>query len=120
MKQSLVFSSRTWWHVVVVILLLAQIVSADDDNVAAQDTDAAPLEYGVDVSFPMQHAQVTETPKPFGDSVMTFYNSFLEGCRDFYKERAERCNESEQSRLNLNLQQPSNMQVPRRIGVLLF
>lgn len=89
--------------VVLVVIFILEIASGED-------MEAADPMFGVDVSFPMQHAQVTQSQKPLGDSVMDFYFNFLQGCRDYYKERAGLCDESELSRLNLNLQQPAFMQ----------
>lgn len=71
----------------------------------------APTIYGVDVSFPAQQAHVADFPKPFGESRMEFYKDFLQGCRDYYKDRSKICDESELARLNLNRQQPPVMQV---------
>lgn len=67
--------------------------------------------YGVDVSFPMQHHQVTTSYRPFGDGISSVYDHFLQGCRDFYKEKQKRCDDSERDRINFNIQQPSGMQV---------
>lgn len=67
--------------------------------------------YGVDVSFPMQHHHVTTSHRPLGDGITSFYDHFLQGCRDYYKETQERCDNSERDRINFNLQQPSEMQV---------
>lgn len=93
-----------------VVLLLGTASGQEEVDVEAAATPESPS-FGVDVSFPTQHAQVTGTQKPFGDSVMPFYNKFLQGCRDYYKDRSALCDESELSRLNLNRQQPSVMQV---------
>jgi prolyl 4-hydroxylase len=94
--------------VVLVVILLLEIASGEDME-AATKAEPNPV-FGVDVSFPMQHAQVTQSQKPLGDSVMDFYFNYLQGCRNYYKERAGLCDESELSRLNLNLQQPAVMQ----------
>ena len=92
---------------VLIVLSLLKIACAEQETAA--ETPETPS-YGVDVSFPMQHAQVTDMERPFGDSVMPFYNKFLQGCRKFYEEKSERCEESELSRLNLNSRQPPVMQ----------
>jgi len=99
-------------NIAIIVVLLLKIASGEQEVV---DASQEPLEYGVDVSFPAQHAQVTENQKPFGDSIMPFYDKFMQGCRNYYEERAERCDESELSRLNLNLRQPPVMQVRQEI-----
>jgi hypothetical protein len=75
-----------------------------------QETPETPS-YGVDVSFPMQHPQVTASYRPLGDGIPSVYDHFLQGCRDFYKYKQKRCDDSERDRINFNLQQPSIMQV---------
>lgn len=95
--------------VVVVLHALLKIASGDEQKEV--DAAATTYSYGADVSFPAQHSQVTDSEKPFGESITPFYNDFLQGCREYYKDRSAHCDESERSRLNLNSQQPSVMQV---------
>lgn len=91
----------------VFLLFLLKIATGED---AVSNEAATVTSFGVDVSFPMQHAHVSQTEKPFSDSIMPFYNEFMQGCRDYYQKRGELCDESERARLNLNLLQPAAMQ----------
>ncbi len=92
--------------------------------------------YGVDVSYPMHHVNVTEnypwlphnvdpniaTPpvysamplQPLGDR-QKFYNNLLQNCEEHFnknfKGRGDRCRESEHLRIKMALRQPRSMQV---------
>ena len=101
-------------------------------GVVAQDTT---VEYGVDVSFPMHHADVSKNyawldhnvdpsvpvpneykdqpVQPLGDR-QSFYNDFLNGCVDhFGKKGGKRCIQTEADRIEMSLRQPQSMQVCR-------
>jgi prolyl 4-hydroxylase len=90
------------------LVICLRIASGDEQELSA--TPGAPPIYGVDVSFPAQNAHVADFPRPFGNDRIEFYNKFLQGCREYYKDRSKLCDESELSRLNLNRQQPPVMQ----------
>lgn len=92
------------------------------------------LEYGADVSWPMQHFQVStnypwlphnvdpslETPSEYRDMPLQplgnrqkIYDDFLQSCADHFKEKGSRCYESEIARIEMGLRQPQSMQVSR-------
>eukprot|EP00934_Nitzschia_sp_Nitz4_P001023 Nitzschia sp. Nitz4//scaffold58_size112336//60326//62043//NITZ4_004037-RA/size112336-augustus-gene-0.8-mRNA-1//1//CDS//3329555001//1023//frame0 len=95
----------------------------------AQQPDE-PVEYGVDVSFPIHYASVStnyewlphnqdpslETPKmyedmpiqPLGDR-QEFYRDFLQGCRDAFGKKGNRCTQTEIDRVAMSLRQPQSM-----------
>lgn len=91
-----------------------------------------PVEYGVDISFPMQYADVSNNypwlehnldpskpvPKeyenmpiqPLGDR-QAFYRNYLQGCKDkFGSKGATRCEQNEIDRISMSLRQPQSMQ----------
>jgi prolyl 4-hydroxylase len=92
------------------------------------------VEYGVDVSYPMHHPNVTTnfaslphnldpslpTPpefegmpvQPLGDK-QSFYQKLIDGCVEFYdaKGKGDRCIESEAERVKMSLRQPQSMVV---------
>lgn len=96
-----------------------------------------PIEYGVDVSFPIHHNFVSSnypwlphnvdpslpTPKeyqnmplqPLGDR-QTFYKDFLNGCVQHYGKRGQACVETEHDRIEMSLRQPQSMQNYTEIG----
>jgi len=112
-------------------LCLAALVPA---LVAGEDE---PVEYGVDVSFPMQHVDVsTNYPwlehnmdpskpvppeykdmvlQPLGDKT-TFYKDFLQGCVDHYGKKGGRCRQTEMDRIEMTLRQPQSMQNYTKVG----
>ena len=63
------------------------------------------VNYGVDVSFPMQRNQVIPGEE-LGDR-QGFYNSLMDGCYKTYGK--EKCDLSEQERIERNLRRPSAM-----------
>jgi hypothetical protein len=90
-----------------------------------------PLEYGVDVSFPMHHAQVSTNypwlphnldtslpvPKEYQDMVLQplgnkqeFYQDFMQGCKDAFGTKGTRCTQNELDRVAMTLRQPQSMQ----------
>jgi prolyl 4-hydroxylase len=62
--------------------------------------------YGVDISWPMQHAHATDKDNPFGKSTQDSYANFISGC----EKQADNCQDYESDRLEMNLLQPSAMQ----------
>ena len=99
--------------------------------------DEAP-EFGVDVSFPIHHKQVSNnypwlphnvdpennpTPPEYegmpvqwlGDK-RKFYDEFMEGCRQKYKKYSRACDSTESDRVAMSLRQPPSMQNYTDIG----
>ena len=97
---------------------------------ANAEEDAVPLEYGVDVSYPMHHSQVTSnfpwlphnvdpsipTPEEYNTSVIQplgdrqlFYTENIAGCVDFYGTAGGRCLSNERDRIKMSLRQPKSM-----------
>lgn len=90
-----------------------------------------PVEYGVDVSFPIQHKiasqnyewlphnmdpEHNQVPKQFKDTVVqplgdkqTFYQDFLDGCVAHFGKKGNRCVSSEDGRIAMSLRQPQSM-----------
>jgi hypothetical protein len=106
-------------------------VGNDSNGVAA---DHVPVEYGVDVSFPMQHAKVsdnyawlphnmdpvhTDVPSKYKDKVVqplgdrqAIYDEFIGGCKETWGSKgARRCDSNEADRIAMTLRQPQSMQV---------
>ena len=90
-----------------------------------------PVEYGVDVSFPMQYATVSTNypwlehnmdsskpvPKEYEDMVLqplgerqSFYKDFLQGCKDHFGKKGARCTQNELDRIAMTRRQPQSMQ----------
>lgn len=63
--------------------------------------------YGVDVSFPTHYL---DFPQHDMASSRESYSTFLQGCKAYYKSKADTCDESEMDRLDRNLNQPPVMQ----------
>mmetsp|Transcript_129447 Transcript_129447/g.192704 ORF Transcript_129447/g.192704 Transcript_129447/m.192704 type:complete len:454 (+) Transcript_129447:232-1593(+) len=101
---------------------------SESQNVKA---DQGPIEYGVDVSYPMHHPNVTNnyawmpwntdpsvpTPdeykgipvQPLGDK-KSFYDGLIQGCQDYYGEKKGRhCLANEIDRVQMSLRQPKGM-----------
>lgn len=105
------FLTMMRWNLVLLVagMLLAKV--SGQQETLETETPTQRQSYGIDVSFPMQHPQVAESPtRPLGDGISSFYNQYLQGCRDFYKEKNDRCAISEQDRIHRNRQQPSTEQ----------
>jgi hypothetical protein len=90
-----------------------------------------PVEYGVDVSFPMQYSDASTNypwlehnldpsipvpkeykdmvPQPLGDK-QAFYKDFLQGCVDSFGKKGKRCVQTELDRVAMTLRQPQSMQ----------
>jgi len=96
-----------------------------------------PVEYGADVSFPMQHIDITTNypwlehnmdkskpvPREYQDMVLqplgdktTYYKDFLQGCVDHYGKKGGRCRQTEIDRIEMTLRQPQSMQNYTKVG----
>jgi hypothetical protein len=95
-------------------------------------TPDEPVEYGVDVSFPMHYVSVSTnypslehnknpsvpTPNEYEDMVLQplgnrqeFYKEYLDSCRESFGARGStRCTHSEIDRIAMTLRQPQSMQ----------
>lgn len=103
--------------------------TATDEQPKKQDD---PVEYGVDVSFPIHHEKISSnypwlphnldpslpTPKEFRDQVIQplgnkekFYERFLDACVKHYGAKGTRCIANENDRISMSLRQPQSMQV---------
>jgi len=96
-----------------------------------------PVEYGVDVSFPMQYSEVSTNypwlehnidnsipvptkyqgmvPQPLGDK-QAFYKDFLQSCKDAFGKKGKRCVQTELDRVAMTLRQPQSMQNYTKLG----
>jgi prolyl 4-hydroxylase len=96
------------------------------------------MEYGVDISFPMHYPNVsTNYPwlthnvdsslvvpteyegmpiQPLGNR-QEFYNNMIQGCIDYYGDKADRCLVHEKDRIEMNLRQPQSMKNFTEFGV---
>jgi len=97
-----------------------------------------PVEYGVDVSFPMHYSETSTNypwlehnmdpnksvpekykdmvPQPLGDK-QTFYKDFVDGCVEkFGKKKGKRCLQTELDRVAMTLRQPQSMQNYTKVG----
>jgi hypothetical protein len=120
-------------HFAKLLLLLAVVVSptatagswsatVPNDNEDTPKKADEPVEYGVDVSFPIHHRQPSDnypwlpTPKegmaiqPLGDR-QTFYKNYIDGCTKAFGSKARRCETNENDRVAMSLRQPQSMQV---------
>jgi hypothetical protein len=77
------------------------------------------LEYGVDVSFPMHHANVSTDNNPLGDK-QQFYEDLINGCVDHYNKESDgkglRCLSNEKDRVEMSLRQPKSMYNYTQLG----
>lgn len=100
--------------------------------------EETPVEYGVDVSFPIHNTEVSTnypwlphnvdpennpTPDEYkGMPIQVlgnkkkFYDDFMQGCRDKYKKFASVCDSTERDRVQMSLRQPPSMQNYTDIG----
>lgn len=90
-----------------------------------------PVEYGVDVSFPMQYAEVSTNypwlehnmdpskpvPKEYEGMVLQplgnrqeVYSDYIQGCFDKWPNKKSRCEQNELDRIAMTLRQPQSMQ----------
>lgn len=107
-------------------------VAEETDETTDSETVDVPVEYGVDVSFPIHHPMVSTnyawlphntdpaaaTPKKLQDMVVqplgdreTFYKNFIDGCVESFGSRGRRCIQNESDRVAMSLRQPQSMQV---------
>lgn len=111
--------------------------SEEEEGVEKKDSNGVPkeevpVEYGVDISFPMHHDRVSDNyawlphnldenvkpprryknkaVQPLGDK-QAFYEDFLMGCVNKFGIRGERCRQNERERIAMSLRQPQSMQV---------
>jgi prolyl 4-hydroxylase len=63
--------------------------------------------YGVDCSFPI-HSTDFKCGDLLGDR-KSVYEDYMQGCRDFYGHRGNRCDSTEADRLDMSLRQPQSM-----------
>mmetsp|Transcript_8069 Transcript_8069/g.11725 ORF Transcript_8069/g.11725 Transcript_8069/m.11725 type:complete len:513 (+) Transcript_8069:63-1601(+) len=90
-----------------------------------------PVEYGVDVSFPIQHKIASQNyewlphnldpehhtaPRSLKEAVIQplgdrqkFYDDFLNGCVEYFGSKGQRCRSSEEGRIAMSLRQPQSM-----------
>jgi len=95
------------------------------------------IDYGVDVSFPMQYSEVSSNypwlehntdhskpvpekykdmvPQPLGDK-QAFYKEFLQGCVEKFGKKGKRCVQTELDRIAMTLRQPQSMQNYTKVG----
>jgi hypothetical protein len=64
--------------------------------------------YGVDVSFPMHHHWTSEST-PLNPERKRIYEEFMEGCRKKYGSRGDRCDQTENDRIQMSLRQSQSM-----------
>lgn len=108
-------------------------VSSSTPTLASSSTSSSDaVEYGVDVSFPIQHNGVSknyawlkhnvdpkvQTPREYKDMVVQplgnrqqFYDDFLTSCEKAFGARGDRCKQNEFDRIQMSLRQPQSMQV---------
>ncbi len=103
------------------VVLAPALVAGEDE----------PVEYGADVSWPMQHVEVSTNypwlehnvdpskpvPKEYQDMVLqplgdrqTFYKDYIQGCLDKNGRKGTRCTQTEIDRIEMTLRQPQSMQ----------
>jgi hypothetical protein len=106
------------FSILLIVVFLAAFGSAklwSGPQADGEDEDE-PVEYGVDVSFPMQYAQVSTNypwlphnldptlpvPPEYKDMVLQplgnrdeFYRDFLQGCKDAFGKKGSRCTQNE-------------------------
>jgi prolyl 4-hydroxylase len=64
-------------------------------------------EYGVDCSFPI-HSKTFQCGSTLGDR-KTFYEDFMAGCRKHFGRKGNRCDQTEDDRLEMSQRQPMSM-----------
>jgi prolyl 4-hydroxylase len=107
------------------------------DERKAQEVTEGDGNYGVDVSFPIHHAHVSTnydwlphnrdpdavTPREFKNMALQplgnrddFYRNFMKGCKDAFGAKGNRCTQTENDRVAMNLRQPQSMQNYTDVG----
>jgi prolyl 4-hydroxylase len=96
-----------------------------------KQSEEVPVEYGVDVSFPIHHKTASvnypwlqhnvdstaPTPHQYRDMVIqplgdkqAFYNEFVDSCVKHFGKKGKRCLQTEGDRIEMALRQPQSMQ----------
>jgi hypothetical protein len=89
-------------------MIFAQLLFATLLSIAWPATSAQePAKYGVDCSFPI-HSKELRCGDILGDRKKV-YEDFMQGCRDYYKEKADRCDVTEDERIEMSIRQPQSM-----------
>jgi len=118
---------QSWLQVLCVAVMTPSLVAGLDE----------PVEYGVDVSFPMQYSEVSTNypwlehnvdpsklvpdeykdmvPQPLGDK-QSFYKDFLKGCTEHFGKKGKRCIQTEIDRIAMTKRQPQSMQNYTKVG----
>jgi len=113
-------------------------LTVDESDNLDNETPIGTYHYGADVSFPMMHATVSKNydwlphnvdpvnnpvPQMFDETAVqplgdrqNFYDTFMQGCRDFYGRKGGRCDSTEADRVRMTGQQPANMQNYTEMG----
>ena len=65
-------------------------------------------DYGVDCTFPI-HGKDLTCDHVFADDRKQAYEDFMEGCRQTYGRKANRCDSTEEDRIRMSLRQPQSM-----------
>lgn len=132
MKRTNNETRRRRFHSVLILSILYPLVHknvllsivATTSNISAEKSSTDSPTYGVDVSFPIHHASVSQNypwlphnANPFQDSPLqvlgdrkSWYDRLIQGCRNKYGVRGESCDVTEADRIAMNLRQPSSMQ----------
>lgn len=127
-ERSTTFKMKFFGLKLISIIALAPTLVAGEDD---------PVEYGADVSWPMQHVEVSSNypwlehnvdpsipvprkyqdmvPQPLGDR-QTFYKNYLQGCLDANGRKGSRCTQTELDRVEMTLRQPQSMQNYTSVG----
>jgi hypothetical protein len=74
---------------------------------AAFATTAHGADYGLDCSFPI-HSLDLSCGDLLGDRKQ-FYEDFMTGCRKYYGKKGNRCDQTEEGRLEMSKRQPQSM-----------
>lgn len=114
--------------------------SDEKENDSAQgepQKEETPVEYGVDVSFPMHYGKVSDnyawlphnldtsqtTPRRYRDMAVQplgnkqqFYDEMIQRCVDKFGKNGQRCRASERDRISMSLRQPQSMQNYTTLG----
>jgi hypothetical protein len=95
-------------------------IPRDTTAAAAKAADNSDNSYGVDGSFPIQHADINDNVGHFNHEERKFiYANFLNGCRAHATQKqqpSDLCDQAEADRIATNLMQPSNMKNYTQLG----
>mmetsp|Transcript_30464 Transcript_30464/g.73067 ORF Transcript_30464/g.73067 Transcript_30464/m.73067 type:complete len:478 (+) Transcript_30464:134-1567(+) len=110
--------------------------SENEENKEPKKADE-PVEYGVDVSFPIHHEAIStnydwlthnvdttiQTPRQYQDmprqplgNRKKFYEEFLDSCVKHFGKKGQRCVVNEADRIAMSLRQPQSMQNYTEVG----